>query len=300
MTARDYQTTTLVHGDPDYTRLLTTIRRDPRLVAAMWDDAESRPDELDVPGTRWSVVHTGGSLAAWCAARVTGGVLKCHSNYEVREHRGGEAYEYAYRARHHATVAQSDLPSITYLFRRPIHLHEPDGWKPTGATGTGPTGHQWWELRRPSPQEVTGKTGDRARRAANLVLRYDAGDHDAIRFLRTRRSVHVITTDDNRSAARLRQLCGDTDETAAMMRAMTGETWTVCGKRVNRNTKGFESAAQLVGHFPDEDLCRFCHEPFGGRGEVIFEANQDDGTDPTQVGRLSADPGSGLARAPLY
>jgi hypothetical protein len=42
---------TLAHGEQLYTDLLARIRRDADQVAAMWADAESVPDELDVPGT---------------------------------------------------------------------------------------------------------------------------------------------------------------------------------------------------------------------------------------------------------
>jgi hypothetical protein len=133
------------------------------------------------------------------------------------------------------------------------------------------------------------KPGVRAARAAELVARYDAGDYDAIRFLRVGNDVHVVTTRDNRTATRIAKLLGETGDQAAMWKLASGETWTVCGDRYMRHRDGFESAAQLVGHFPDELLCYECHKAFGDRGEVIFEVNQDDGSDPTQIGRLADD-----------
>ena len=54
-----------------------------------------------------------------------------------------------------------------------------------------------------------------------------------------------------------------------------------------RHAKGFESGAQLVSHFPDELLCFECHRAFGPEhGHLIFEVNQPDGSDPTQLGGL--------------
>ena len=70
----EHRVTTLTHGDGEYARLLDLIRADAWLVDRMWVDAESRPDELDQPGTRWSVacVRVDGRWvpAAWSAARV--------------------------------------------------------------------------------------------------------------------------------------------------------------------------------------------------------------------------------------
>ena len=116
----------------------------------MWEDAESRPGELDEPGTSWTVALVAGEPAAWCAARVLDdGTLKCHSNYEVRAHRGLGLYEAAYRARHTNVVEWSGRPAVTYLFEQPIALHEADGWLRTGVSGPGELeGHTWWELRR--------------------------------------------------------------------------------------------------------------------------------------------------------
>lgn len=145
-----HQPITLAHGDSRYTGLLHQVRQDPVLVAAMWADAESRPEELDVPGTLWTVVLDGGALAAWCAARIAGDLLKCHSNYEVPARRGHGLYEAAYRARHAEVVLPAHLPAVTYLFPQPIPLHEADGWYRTGTTGVGEmSDHRWWELRRP-------------------------------------------------------------------------------------------------------------------------------------------------------
>jgi hypothetical protein len=145
------QTLTLVHGEQLYTDLLHHIRRDVDLTAAMWADAESRPGELDVPDTHWPVALTGaGTPAAWCAARIEhDGTLKCHSNYEVRQHRGHGLYEDAYHARHRDVILAYRRLAVTYLFHQPIALHEANGWHRTGLTNHGPTGNQWWELRRP-------------------------------------------------------------------------------------------------------------------------------------------------------
>jgi hypothetical protein len=142
---------TLIHGERLYTELLADISRDDRLVAAMWADAESRPDELDIPETHWTVtLLEDGTPAAWCAARFQDdGVLKCHSNYEVRAYRGRGLYEAAFHARHNNVVLAYKRPAVTYLFSDPIALHETRGWRCIGATGHGELdGHQWWELRR--------------------------------------------------------------------------------------------------------------------------------------------------------
>lgn len=143
-------TLTLEHGEQLYTDLLERVRADRDLVAAMWADAESRPDELDVPGTHWSVALTeDGTPAAWCAARIEDdGTLKCHSNYEVRAWRGQRMYEDAYFARHWGVVRVYRRPGVTYLFEQPIGLHEADGWYRTGLTDVSADGHRWWELRR--------------------------------------------------------------------------------------------------------------------------------------------------------
>ncbi|ROT29654.1 hypothetical protein [Micromonospora sp. HM5-17] len=74
---------TLAHGQPEYAALLDRIRADEWLVGRMWVDAESTPDELDVPGTWWTVVVVGDAPAAWCAARLDGDALRCHSNDEA-------------------------------------------------------------------------------------------------------------------------------------------------------------------------------------------------------------------------
>jgi len=141
---------TLRHGGQLYADLLAEITADHDLVAAMWADAESRPAELDIPGTFWSVTLTeDGTPAAWCAARITdGGALRCHSNYERREWRGRGLYEDAYHARHRDVMLSYKLPGVTYLFAQPIALHERHGWYRTGLTGVSADRHRWWELRR--------------------------------------------------------------------------------------------------------------------------------------------------------
>lgn len=140
---------TLAHGQPEYAALLDRIRADEWLVGRMWVDAESTPDELDVPGTWWTVVVVDGAPAAWCAARLDGDALRCHSNYEHPAHRGRGLYAAAYRERHQTVVAPAAVPAVTYLFAQPIPLHERDGWRRTGEQGPGRLpDHWWWELRR--------------------------------------------------------------------------------------------------------------------------------------------------------
>ncbi|SCF50082.1 hypothetical protein GA0070563_12639 [Micromonospora carbonacea] len=140
---------TLGHGQREYTRLLDSIRADAELVARMWADAESTPDELDRPGTVWSVALVGGAPAAWCAATPDAGVLRAHSNYEHPRYRGQSLYAMAYAQRHQDVIRRARLPVVTYLFSQPIPLHEADGWYRTGAQGPGEVdAHWWWELRR--------------------------------------------------------------------------------------------------------------------------------------------------------
>lgn len=139
---------TLHYGDPRYVDLLDRIRTDRWLVNRMRQDADSGPDELDVPGTTWVVAVVDGQPAAWCAATPTEGTLKCHSNYEHPRHRGRGLYAAAYRQRHRDVVQPAELPGLTYLFAQPIRLHEADGWRQTGVAGVSGQGHRWWELRR--------------------------------------------------------------------------------------------------------------------------------------------------------
>lgn len=142
--------TTLIHGEQLYTDLLARLRTDDTLDAAMWSDAESRPDELDVPGTHWTVCLTeDGTPAAWCAAHIANATITCHSNYETRPHRERGLYEAAFHGRHRDVLLAYRLPAVTYLFAQPIALHEASGWYRTGLTGVGEVGHQWWQLRRP-------------------------------------------------------------------------------------------------------------------------------------------------------
>lgn len=127
----------------------------------------------------------------------------------------------------------------------------------------------------------------RAARATTLIRLVDEGNLDAIRFIRTERTVHVLAPADY-LPERHRELFGD-GEDERQMRFMLGEVWTVCGTRIVRHRSGFESGGQIVSHFPDEMLCQRCHAAFGDRSVLLFEANQDDGEDPTQLGRLTAD-----------
>ncbi|WP_431728555.1 hypothetical protein [Verrucosispora sp. TAA-831] len=154
----DVDVFTAAHGTVRFAVLLAGLRADTALVEQFWADAEGTPDELDVPGTMWSVVvlrdgSRWGALAAWAAARVDGDMLKCFASYEVpgagRE-RG--LYRDAYRERHRAVVLPCRRPAVTYLFAQPVPLHEADGWRRTGVSGTssepGIPSHAWWELRR--------------------------------------------------------------------------------------------------------------------------------------------------------
>lgn len=168
------RTLTLKHGSQYYAELLNLVRSDRILVTAMWDDAESRPEELDVPGTTWIVVVTEvGEPAAWCAARIENGILKCHSNYEVRKYRGRGLYELAYRQRHRDVVLPAGVPAVTYLFEQPIDLHKADGWRLTGDDGPGEIPrHRWWELRRDvlDPRSYTYVNAQAAAREAERDL----------------------------------------------------------------------------------------------------------------------------------
>jgi hypothetical protein len=147
---------TLSHGEQLYTDLLDRIRRDADLVSRMWTEAESAPDELDVPGTQWTVAITeAGEPAAWCAATIDrAGQLVCHSNYEVPANRGRGLYAAAYDARHRDVLLKYKRAAITYLFPEPIPLHLASGWIPDAAPGgsgtsspypDGPT-HSWRRL----------------------------------------------------------------------------------------------------------------------------------------------------------
>lgn len=140
---------TLTHGQPRYAELLARIEADDQLVGRMWQDAESRPSELDRPGTLWTVATVSGQPAAWCAARVEDGILRCHSNYEAPAYRRRGFYAAAYRQRHRDVVRRHRGQAVTYLFAEPVGLHLGDGWQRTGTEGAGELpGHWWYELRR--------------------------------------------------------------------------------------------------------------------------------------------------------
>lgn len=126
--------------------------------------------------------------------------------------------------------------------------------------------------------------GVREERAAKIIAAIDRGEYDAMRFIRSQGEVHVLVPYDDRPA-RHKRLFGDDP----LMRFMLGEEWSVCAKKFIRHQNGFDSGAQLVSHFPDEQLCYDCHKPFGDRGVLIFEANQDDGREPEEIGRLDDD-----------
>jgi hypothetical protein len=142
-----------------------------------------------------------------------------------------------------------------------------------------------------------GLMGIRQDRAAALLALYDTGDYDAIRFIRRDDEVHVVSVESGRAARRRRAVLGE--DAADLVSFALGDTWTVCGTRLQRHTGGFEQGAQLVSHFPDEMLCFECHKAFGvDRGAVIFELNVDDGQPDTALGRLDSDlitKGRGLA-----
>lgn len=116
-------------------------------------------------------------------------------------------------------------------------------------------------------------TGVRAGRAGTLIRMVDQGEIDVLRFIRAGARVHVVSV-DKPANNRVDALMGD--DTNAMFRLLLGEEWSVCGLRFVRHRGGFEQGAQLVGHFPDDDLCPHCHAAFGDRGVLIFEANTDD------------------------
>ena len=130
--------------------------------------------------------------------------------------------------------------------------------------------------------------GVREDRAAKIVALVEGEGVDAIRFIRADGTVHVLALDEDRPA-RHKRLFGDGDADRRM-RFMLGEVWSICAARFVRNRGGFDQGAQLVSHFPDEQLCPHCHTAFGTEhGHLIFEANQDDGRDPEQAGRLDDD-----------
>ncbi|WP_146605725.1 hypothetical protein [Micromonospora craterilacus] len=148
----------MAHGSERFAALLAQLRADTALVRRFWAEAEGTPDELDKPGTLWSVVvlrdgSRWGTLAAWAAARVEGDTLKCFANYEVPGvGRELGLYRVAYQERHRAVVLPSRRAAVTFLFAQPIPLHEADGWRRTGLQGVstepGIEAHAWWELRR--------------------------------------------------------------------------------------------------------------------------------------------------------
>lgn len=156
----DVSVSTLVHGSSRYSWLFDQLCDDVELATSLWEDAESRPSELDVPGTLWTVVTVRDQLAAWCAARLTvtgrsGEVLKCFHNYEVPRYRGHDLYERAYRRRHRDVIlpfsqtAPIGSVAVTYLFSQPIPLHLADNWCLTGVSGVSRAAtepHEWWEL----------------------------------------------------------------------------------------------------------------------------------------------------------
>lgn len=130
--------------------------------------------------------------------------------------------------------------------------------------------------------------GIRADRATKLIVQYEQGNYDAIRFVRLGDEVHVLALTEDRPA-RHRRLFGDGD-TEQFMRFALGECWSVCAKRFVRHRNGFESGAQMVSHFPDELLCYECHKAFGvEHGHLIFEVNQDGGRSADQLSRMGDD-----------
>ncbi len=148
-------------GDPRFEEVIGHIRQDERLLREMWADAEHRLDD-DSLSRHWTVVvvREGGQRvpAAWCTSRVEWQhgtrVLVCADNYERRgAGRDNKLYDLAYAHRHATIVTPWPGPAVTYLFDGPIALHEADGWRRTGLTGTsrqdGIPPHEWHELRRP-------------------------------------------------------------------------------------------------------------------------------------------------------
>lgn len=128
----------------------------------------------------------------------------------------------------------------------------------------------------------------RTDRVAKLLKMIESGEQDVIRFIRMHTTVHILALPEDRPA-RHKELFGD-DDGDALMRGMLGEEWSICGDRFVQHARGFESGAQRISHFPDDDLCWSCHKAFGTEhGHLIFDANQDDGRDPSTLGRLDED-----------
>lgn len=146
-----YEIYNVRQGDDRYEQFIGQIRADRQLQADMWADAEH--ELIELPGKSWTVVAVDGTPVAWAAARVEQidgtRVLKCSDNYERRGvGRDRQLYRLAYTYRHTTIVEPTRLPAVTYLFAQPMPLHEADGWRRTGLTGTSEHGHDWWELRR--------------------------------------------------------------------------------------------------------------------------------------------------------
>lgn len=141
-------------GHLRYEQLFGPLRDDPGVLATMWQEAESRLNE--VPGKRWTVAVAErdgrpAAAAAWAAALVVDGELRCCNNYERPGFRGRGLYEAAYRVRHDTIVARCGLPAVTYVFEQPLALHLADGWRVTDeGVSSEPEvpAHRWVELRR--------------------------------------------------------------------------------------------------------------------------------------------------------
>lgn len=142
-------------GNPGYEPVIGRLRRNRRLMARMWRDAESRLDEQ--PGKLWwvAVPRWGPRIAmAWCAAVLeddptgAGVVWRCCNSYDRPPWRWLRLYPTVYRARH-GEVA--DLPAYTFVYVQPLPLHLADGWRIVGEGDSNEPDappHHWFKLRR--------------------------------------------------------------------------------------------------------------------------------------------------------
>ncbi len=131
--------------DPRYPPFIDTLNS---IADQLWADAEHTVAEH--PAKRWSVVYVDGEPAAWCAAQMIDGVMRCTDGYErPGPGRDEGLYPLAYHHRQATQVQRRQRPAVTHLFEDPpglIEMYEADGWV-RGATGPGELApHVWWEL----------------------------------------------------------------------------------------------------------------------------------------------------------
>ncbi len=177
---------TTVHLTPDdkhtrpgmYAEFVATLRQEP-LRTQWWNDAESEHED----GVSYIVAlapsRSGLMIpAAWAGYMIRpDATLKCCNNYVVHGFRDGyhrvDLYARAYRVRHRDVVLRLGLPAETFLFARPIALHEADGWvrdrSPEGSGWShpflgGPT-HSWQRLTWSPP--AASQTGTNRQKKGN-------------------------------------------------------------------------------------------------------------------------------------